>query len=38
MNDYSLSVAPIMKGDRLNLNQCPKKDFEREQMKNIPYA
>ena len=38
MNDYSLSVPPILKGDRLNLNQCPKKDFEREQMKNIPYA
>ena len=38
MNDYSLSVPPILKGDRLNLNQCPKKDFEMEQMKNIPYA
>ena len=27
-----------MKGDRFNLNQCPKNDFEREQMKTIPYA
>uniref|UniRef100_A0A2N9I4A8 Retrovirus-related Pol polyprotein from transposon TNT 1-94 n=1 Tax=Fagus sylvatica TaxID=28930 RepID=A0A2N9I4A8_FAGSY len=38
MNDYSPSVAPIVKGDRFNLNQCPKNDLEREQMKNIPYA
>ena len=38
MKDWSLSVAPIMKGDRFNLNQCSKNDFEREQMKNIPYA
>jgi len=34
----SPSVAPIVKGDRFNLNQCPKNDFEREQMKKIPYA
>ena len=27
-----------MKGDRFNLNQCPKNDLEREQMKDIPYA
>ncbi|RVW97571.1 Retrovirus-related Pol polyprotein from transposon TNT 1-94 [Vitis vinifera] len=27
-----------VKGDRFNLNQCPKNDLEREQMKNIPYA
>jgi hypothetical protein len=32
------SIAPIVKGDRFNLNQCPKNDFEREQMKNIAYA
>ena len=38
MKDCSPSVAPIVKGDRFNLNQCPKNDFEREQMKNIPYA
>jgi transposase InsO family protein len=38
MNDYPPSVAPIVKGDRFNLNQCPKNDLEREQMKNIPYA
>ena len=38
MKDYSSSVAPIVKGDRFNLNQCLKNDFEREQMKNISYA
>ena len=27
-----------MKRDRFNLNQCPNNDFEKEQMKNIPYA
>ena len=38
MKDCSPSVAPIVKGDRFNLKQCPKNDFEREQIKNIPYA
>ena len=38
MKDCSPSVAPIVKGDRFNLNQCPKNDLEREQMQNIPYA
>ena len=38
MKDCLPSVAPIVKGDRFNLNQCPKNDFEREKMKNIPYA
>ena len=38
MKDCSPSVAPIMKGDGFNLNQCPKNDFEKEQMKNISYA
>ena len=32
------SVSPIVKGDRFNLDRCPKNDLEREQMKNIPYA
>ena len=35
MKDYSPIVAPIVKGDRFNLNQCPKNDFEREQMKTF---
>ena len=38
MKDYSPSIAPIMKGDRFNLNQCLKNDLEMEQMTNIPYA
>jgi len=38
MKYCSPSVAPIVKGDRFNLNQCPKNDFEMEQMKSIPYA
>ena len=38
MKNCSLSVAPILKGDKFDLNKCPKNDFEREHMKNIPYA
>ena len=38
MKDCSPSIAPIVKGDRFNLDQFPKNDLEREQMKNIPYA
>ena len=38
MKDCSPSVAPIMKGDNLNLNQCLKIDFDKESMKNISYA
>ena len=38
MKDCSPSVASIVKGDRFNLDQCPKNDLEREQVKNIPYA
>ncbi|RVW82847.1 Retrovirus-related Pol polyprotein from transposon TNT 1-94 [Vitis vinifera] len=38
MKDCSPSIAPIVKGDRFNLDQCPKNDLEREKMKNIPYA
>ena len=38
MKNCSPSVSSIVKGDRFNLDQCPKNDLEREQMKNIPYA
>ena len=38
MKNCSPSVAPILKGDIFDLNQCPKNDFEREHMKNISYA
>ena len=38
MKYCSPSVAPIVKGDKFNLNQCPKNDLESEQMKNVFYA
>ena len=38
MKDCSPSLAPIVKGDKVDLSQCPKNDFEREHMKNTPYA
>ena len=38
MKDCSPSPAPIVRGDKFSLDQCPKNDFERESMKNIPYA
>ena len=38
MNYCSPSVAPIVKGDKFNLNQCPKNNLEQEQIKNISYA
>lgn len=38
MKDCSPCIAPVVKGDKFSLDQCPKNDFEREQMKNNPYA
>lgn len=38
MKDCSPSVAPIVKGDRFNLNQCPKNDFEQEVLCMLKYA
>ena len=38
MKNCLSSVAPILKGDKFDLNQCPKNDFKQEHMKNIPYA
>ncbi|XP_048447428.1 secreted RxLR effector protein 161-like [Pyrus x bretschneideri] len=38
MKDCSPGIAPIVKGDKFSLNQCPQNDLEREQMRNIPYA
>ena len=38
MKDCSQNVTPIVKGDRFNLNLCPKHDIKNEQMKNISYA
>ena len=31
-------IAPVCKGDKLSLSQCPQSDIEKAQMKNIPYA
>ena len=31
-------IAPVCKGDKLSLSQCPHSDLEKAQMKNIPYA
>jgi hypothetical protein len=36
MKDCLPSVTLIVKGDKFNLNQCPKNNLVREQMKNIP--
>ena len=38
VKNCSPSITPIVKGDMFNLNPCPKNDFERERMKNIPCA
>ena len=38
MKDCSPSIAPIVKGDKFHMNQCPRNDLEKEQMRNIPYA
>lgn len=38
MEKCSSSHVPVHKGDKFSLNQCPKNDLERKQMKNIPYA
>ncbi|KAJ9560006.1 hypothetical protein OSB04_005166 [Centaurea solstitialis] len=32
------STAPIQKGDKFGLYQCPKNELERKQMEKIPYA
>jgi hypothetical protein len=38
MKECSPSVAPMLNGNGFRMGQCPKNDFEREQMLNIPYA
>lgn len=30
--------TPVAKGDKFSLNQCPKTEFEKTEMQNIPYA
>ena len=34
----SASVAPIQKGDKFSLMQCPQNELEQKQMEGIPYA
>ena len=38
LKNYSTFVAPIVKGDKFNKDQCPQNALEQEQMKNISYA
>ena len=38
MENCSASVAPIQKGDKFSLMQCPQNELERKQMEEIPYA
>ena len=38
MKDCSPSVAPIVKGDKFSLSQCPQNNLEKKEMENIPYA
>jgi hypothetical protein len=38
MNNCSTSVAPIIKRDKFNKDQCPQNALEQEQMKKISYA
>lgn len=36
--DCSPIIAPLVSGERFNLNRCPKNEIESEQMQNIPYG
>ena len=38
MHRCNASPAPIVKGDRYGEFQCPKNQYEIEQMKRVPYA
>ena len=38
MQQCKPGIAPVCKGDKLSLSQCPHSDFEKAQMKNVPYA
>ena len=38
MQQCKPGIAPVCKGDKLSLLQCPHSDFEKAQMKNVPYA
>ena len=38
IENCSASDAPIQKGDKFSLMQCPKNDWECKKMEGIPYA
>ncbi|XP_070025684.1 uncharacterized protein [Nicotiana sylvestris] len=38
MQDYRTGVAPVVKGDKLSKDQCPKNKVEMRTMKDVPYA
>ena len=38
MHDCKLGDTPVAKGDKFSLNQCPKNNFEIQEMQQIPYA
>ncbi|RVX17895.1 Retrovirus-related Pol polyprotein from transposon TNT 1-94 [Vitis vinifera] len=38
MENCSTSVAPMQKGDKFSLMQCPQNEWEHKQMERIPYA
>ena len=38
MENCSASVAPIQKGDKFSLTQCPQNELEWKQMEEIPYV
>ena len=38
MQNCKPGIAPVVKGDKLSLSQCPNSDFEKAQMNDVPYA
>ena len=38
MHDCQPRDTPVAKGDKFSLNQCPKNNFEIQEMQQIPYA
>ena len=38
MHECKPGDTPVAKGDKFSLNQCPKNDFEENEMQKIPYS
>ncbi|RVW40204.1 Retrovirus-related Pol polyprotein from transposon TNT 1-94 [Vitis vinifera] len=38
MHNCSSTIAPIVKGDKFSKAWCPQNDYEREEMRTIPYS